>query len=116
LTKSERWILSEWRVARDRTTRFHEQLVAHRERTPFAEIDLLFKKRDLYVLVEVKSWRGELWAPEVISVRQAQRLVRARLFLEARLESPVQLWLAVVDPCDAGESGIRYFENWTGGF
>src|SRR5690606_26022205 len=113
LTKSERWILSEWVVALDRCRRFGETLISHRERTPYAEIDLLFTSKqptqvecsdrksvllspDL-TLVEVKSCRQrDVWGSDVISARQLQRLQRARFSLESRFRVPVRLCLAVV--------------------
>jgi Holliday junction resolvase-like predicted endonuclease len=84
-------------VARDRTQEFGEILLRHRERTPFAEVDLVLKKDSLVTLIEVKSSNGNLWGREVISYKQTQRLVRARYYLEAFFQVPTRLLLAVVN-------------------
>lgn len=104
---------------------FGETLLAHRERTPFAEIDLLLigpapgeggRDHRWLTLIEVKSWRGELWATDVISRRQRARLERARAYIEAKYARPTRLLLAVVELEAAGSRpGIRYFDAWTSG-
>ena len=117
LTKSERWILSEWQVAQDRVLRFNEELLLHRERTPFAETDLLFRTRvpstgtrgfrSYLHLIEVKSCLDEIWGDQVVSHRQIQRLYRARLYFESKAGCPVRLQIAVVSQT----LGIHYFEH-----
>jgi hypothetical protein len=127
LTKSERWILSEWLVAQDRVVRFNEELIFHREQTPFAEIDLVFRTQvplahdplaqvplvggggsgSYLNLIEVKSCVDEIWGDHLLSHRQRQRLQRARLYLEVRNRCPVRLQIAVVSQT----FGIHYFEH-----
>jgi len=112
-------------VAWDRVHSHGERLLAHRLRTPFAEIDLLFASGGTgggregaggfrgfqgLSLIEVKSWQGDLWRSDLISRRQVQRLERARLSLEARSGRPVRLLLAVVEM----SGRIRYFDDLTG--
>jgi Holliday junction resolvase-like predicted endonuclease len=110
LTRKERWILSEWRVAKDRVERCNEELLGHQIRNYFAEIDLIFQSRDEplrgLTIVEVKSWSGEIWKGELLSARQAFRLERSREALEAKSGRPVRLLLAVVGR-ETWE--IRYF-------
>ena len=110
MTTSERWILSEWRVAEDRRDRFGETLLAHRERTPFAEFDLLFSAHNrTATLIEVKTWSGAQWAQRPLNHRQEQRLIRTRAYLEARLAHPVKLILALVKYAGA-QSEITYLD------
>jgi Holliday junction resolvase-like predicted endonuclease len=117
LTRSERWILSEWLVAQDRVSRFGERLIFHRERTPYAEVDLVFESpsRSL-AIVEVKTWRGEIWGPDVISRYQLQRLMRARLYFESRFRRPTTLVLAVVQltgrELSTEQRQIHYYDDW----
>lgn len=127
LTKSERWILSEFRVARDRSSTHGDVLLAHRFETPYAEIDLCFETSSGdWLMIEVKSWDHDIWGSDFISRRQLQRLERARLWLEAkrlrvrstestrRLEqrgAGVRLLLAVV-PSGPGKR-IRYFQDFS---
>jgi Holliday junction resolvase-like predicted endonuclease len=102
--KNELWILSEWIVARDRVSRFRNSLLSHRERTPFAEVDLVFSSGDscqAITIIEVKTWRGDIWGPHLISRSQIGRLERARAFMESRTRKPVCLMLAVLDPVAA---------------
>lgn len=110
LTRSERWILSEWRVAQERALVYGEKLLAHRERTPFGEIDLLFENGERVLqLIEVKSWQRELWGESVVSPRQARRLKRARDWVEDSFQRPTALLLAVVS-----HDSIAYFEAGCG--
>jgi Holliday junction resolvase-like predicted endonuclease len=113
LTRSERGILSEFWVARDRSGSHAEILLAHRQKTPFAEIDLLFESADRSALhlIEVKSCAGEIWGPNVISKNQLLRLERARTWLEARENRLARLLLAVVQT-DASRPVISYFDHW----
>jgi len=100
LTKSERWILSEWMVACDRVSHFKEKLIDHRLQTPFAEVDLLFQARDHLIVVEVKSFDrnlyGDLWHTPAITKKQLSRLAMARESLSNRYRLPVRLLVAVV--------------------
>lgn len=57
-------------------------LLGHRLRTPMGEIDLVARKNDTLVVVEVKRRRSHRDAAGVINQRQRQRLCRAgRFFL-----------------------------------
>jgi Holliday junction resolvase-like predicted endonuclease len=114
LTKSERWILSEWLVATDRTLNHGERLLKHRERTPFAEIDLLtLSGCNRLLLIEVKTVKMEIWGERSLITRaQANRLLRARAWLEDSYQKPVSLSLAVVshDLQVSAPPNIQYFE------
>lgn len=98
-------------MAKDRILRFEEKLLLHRERTPYAEVDLVFgsPRSKSLSLIEVKSWNLEIWRQDLISRRQVARLERARFFLQEKFKCPVSLVLAVV-----GESEIRYFDDLSG--
>lgn len=116
MTKSERGILSEWRVAKDRVENHGDGLVLHRKRTPYAEIDLLFATDPssssshlprMLILIEVKSvGTRELWGADLISVRQLDRLKRARVHLSLRYRLPVRFLIAVVRT----PASIQYFD------
>jgi Holliday junction resolvase-like predicted endonuclease len=111
--KSELWILSEWLVARDRVCRFQDSLVAHRERTPYAEVDLVFSTQpplSELTIIEVKTWKGDIWGPHLISRQQIRRLERARAFMESRECKRVRLMLAVVDPFSSNPETVHYFD------
>jgi hypothetical protein len=120
LTKSERWILSEWRVAYDRVRNFKEVLIYHREKTPFAELDLVFAKPSLrgssanssLIVIEVKSWNsevlGDLWAEQILSRRQLFRLERACEYLRDHFKKSVHLEIAVASQSPG--TPIKYFE------
>jgi Holliday junction resolvase-like predicted endonuclease len=111
LTKRDRWILSEYLVACDRESRSNERLAAHRLRSPFAEIDLLFETRtpagaQSFVIVEVKSVDRDLWGRPPLTRPQRLRLERARFWLESRAKVPVRLVLA----CVTADGRITYFD------
>jgi Holliday junction resolvase-like predicted endonuclease len=108
LTKSDRWILSEYRVACDREVRLFEKLVAHRFRTPYAEVDLVFESQAgaSFTIVEVKSLDGDLWGRPPLTASQRARLERARFWLESRKTCQVRLLLA----CVTARGQISYFD------
>lgn len=60
------------------------QLVQKRLRTRFAEVDLLVKKNNLFVMVEVKSAPREGFENFRVSSKQKQRLKRVFQFLNQR--------------------------------
>jgi putative endonuclease len=62
------------------------RVLARRVRTPAAEVDLLCRRGDVLVLVEVKRRRGGLrgTASESLGPRQRERLTRAAGWLEPR--------------------------------
>jgi Holliday junction resolvase-like predicted endonuclease len=106
LTKSDRWILSEYRVACDRESKHIEKMIAHRLRTPYAELDLVFETREGFTVIEVKSVGADLWGRPPLTRSQRIRLERARFWLESRARAKVRLLLACVT-----ESGvIAYFD------
>ncbi len=118
MTKSDRWILSEWLVAKDRVERFGEPLLHHRQKTPYAEVDLILGsslRAGPVTVIEVKSVstnsKAQLWAGEVISRRQVQRLEKARWFIEIKAKRPTKLLLATVE-AKGGDAKpvIHYFE------
>jgi Holliday junction resolvase-like predicted endonuclease len=95
-----------------------ERLLAHRFKTPYAEIDLVFQdKSGRLNLIEVKSCDREIWSNEVISFRQRARLERARFFLESTRGVSVRVILAVVSLNASTDQNlslgsIRYFDDF----
>lgn len=73
------------------------KFIAHRMHTPYGELDLLFRSRDIYWAVEVKSSSNEAFAAHRLKKGQRVRLERIRLYLESQLRAPVILGLALVD-------------------
>ena len=70
--------------------------IAENLKTPFAEVDLLFKAPEGgYFIIEVKK---SLAAEIALSARQARRLSRAVQYLSRQFETIVRCHLAVVDP------------------
>ncbi|UOF01922.1 hypothetical protein MNR06_03005 [Bdellovibrio reynosensis] len=66
-------------------------------KTPFAEVDLLFRTPDNHVLmVEVKTNNISAFQNFRIGKRQKNRLVRALQFLSDRLDSLVEVHWAFV--------------------
>ncbi len=113
MTRKERWILSEWLVARAAAA-LGQELVEHQYETPYAEIDLLFRNRFGLTIFEVKSWNSDIYADfearTIITRRQLGRLERARQFVEARTGDLVRLQIAVVSHRLAHEPRIRVFD------
>ena len=126
MTKKDRWILSEYLVARDRVFNFNDSLIYHQQTTPYAELDLIFEsavveplKPDrkagggdpsrILTIIEVKSVSGEIWAGEVVSRKQTMRLERARWYVELQARRRTKLILATVQARPEGAL-IRYFE------
>lgn len=73
------------------------ELLAQRVRTPFAEVDLLFRAPEGHVLmVEVKTTNLADFQPFRISRKQKARLVRALYFLADHLDSLVEVHWAFV--------------------
>lgn len=73
------------------------ELLAQRLRTPFAEVDLLFRHTEGHlVLVEVKTAQLQDFQPFRVGQKQKQRLVRAMLFLAERWQLPVEIHWAFV--------------------
>lgn len=73
------------------------ELLAQRLRTPFAEIDLLFKTEVGHVLmVEVKTSNISDFQPHRISKKQKERQKRALLYLTSQLECLVEVHWAFV--------------------
>jgi Holliday junction resolvase-like predicted endonuclease len=118
LTKSDRWILSEFLVARDRTSLFGDSLLYHRQVTPYAELDLIFESTmrapdglvRCLTIIEVKSVSAGLWAREVVSRKQRLRLERARWYVELKAQRRTRLILATVETGPAGNPVIHYFD------
>lgn len=73
------------------------ELLAQRLKTPFAEVDLIFKTPEGHALmVEVKTTNLSEFQNFRISQRQKNRLIRALQFLTARLDSLVEVHWAFV--------------------
>ncbi|KYG63831.1 hypothetical protein AZI86_13510 [Bdellovibrio bacteriovorus] len=80
-------------------------------KTPFAEVDLLFRTPENHVLmVEVKTANIEDFQAHRITLRQKKRLMRALLFLAEKLESLVEVHWAFVTK----EGGVTIIENVSG--
>ncbi|MCM2282549.1 MAG: YraN family protein, partial [Bdellovibrionaceae bacterium] len=104
-----RGLCSEFLVARAAWSERGWRLRAHRLRTPFAEIDLIFEtpERQLHA-VEVKSL-GPLGLLEFrVSLRQRARLLGVREWLEVRSGAPTSMDLAVV----SHEDEIHWFPDF----
>lgn len=74
------------------------QLLKQRVKTPFAEVDLLFRSPQGHLLmVEVKSANQSCFYSARVSKRQSLRLARAASFLAARFSCLVEYHWAFVD-------------------
>lgn len=72
-------------------------LVAQRLKTPYAEVDLVFKNsQNQLVMIEVKSCNRDEFMTNRISYKQKQRLFRARQFLQENSKKEVLLFWAFV--------------------
>lgn len=73
------------------------QILAQRLKTPFAEVDLLFRSPEGHILmVEVKTANLQTYQVHRISWKQKARLIRALQFLAARFEALVEVHWAFV--------------------
>lgn len=87
------------------------ELLAQRVKTPFAEVDLLFKTPQQHLLmVEVKTANLLDFQPFRISQKQKARLCRALLFMAARWDLPVEIHWAFVTK----DGQITVFEDISG--
>lgn len=83
------------------------KFIAHRLKTPMAEIDLLFVCDSRAIAVEVKSSASDAFLFTRVGRRQKTKLRAARLFLESKYPE-VQLVLAVV----SHDASIELIENF----
>jgi Holliday junction resolvase-like predicted endonuclease len=74
-------------------------IIARRFETPFAEVDILAKKKNGLMMIEVKSLNAVNEMTGYLSSAQKRRLFRARIYLESRFKCPASLALAVVSQC-----------------
>lgn len=73
------------------------KILGHRIKTPFAEIDILFRSsKGVIVLLEVKSLSKWIWLESRVTKKQSDRLKRATIYLENKLNEPVQICMAYV--------------------
>lgn len=80
-------------------------------KTPFAEVDLVFKTPDDHLLmVEVKTSNVSDFQFYRISKNQKQRLLRALLFLAERYDMPVEIHWAFVTK----EGAVTIIEDISG--
>lgn len=70
--------------------------IASRLKTPFAEVDLIFKHRSVLYMIEVKTLSSLDFGLARVGYRQRQRLLQARLWLEGRENCDVALAFAYV--------------------
>lgn len=83
------------------------EILYHRFKTPFAEIDLVVKgKERQLVIIEVKKHFGRLNDRPVISEKQKQRLKRATQWITEHGHF-AELWLAVVGQ----DNKIQFFQD-----
>lgn len=73
------------------------ELLAQRVKTPFAEVDLIFKTPEGHALmVEVKTSNLSEFQNYRISQKQKSRLIRALQFLTVKLDSLIEVHWAFV--------------------
>lgn len=72
------------------------KLIKWRWQTPYAEVDLLFVYEGKYKIVEVKTSSCDDFKEFIVNRRQRKRLIKVREWLESKLNSEVELELAVV--------------------
>jgi Holliday junction resolvase-like predicted endonuclease len=107
ISTSDRGLFSEYLVYKYFKNRDFT-LLGHRYQTPFAEVDLIFKKAQTpAVLIEVKSTSSPAFFNHLIQFRQKAKLLRAREYLEAYLEEVV-IVLATV----RHDASIEIFEDF----
>lgn len=72
-------------------------LLGERIKTPFAEVDILFRSsRGQVVLLEVKSLSRWDWLESRLSHNQQARLKRAASYFEIKMKESVQICVAFV--------------------
>ena len=82
------------------------KLVSHRVQTPFAELDLIFKKADVLRIIEVKSISSWDFVSYRVTKKQKTRLIQAFNYLQQRFKGEVILELALV----SGNGDILFIE------
>ena len=77
---------------------YKAELIAHRYRSPFGEVDLLVRlPKGEILMIEVKSLSSEERREHRLGARQKMRLKRVFLWL-AEINANVLFWLVFVDP------------------
>lgn len=74
------------------------ELLKHRWRTPFGELDLLFRVRGELWCVEVKTLGHEVFLGHRLKPQQKQALRAIHGFVQDRFEQEAQLKVAYVKP------------------
>ena len=76
------------------------KLIRQRWKTPFAELDLVFKSanQDKIIIIEVKTNSHEETLDYRLGAAQRDRILRASLWLRYRQRRPVDCYLALVKP------------------
>ena len=64
------------------------KIIAHRLRTPVGEIDILAKKGDTWVIIEVKYRKTKTDAYHAITPHQQARLIKASLWISQQNNLP----------------------------
>lgn len=73
------------------------RILGQRIRTPFAEVDILFRSaQGQIVLLEVKSLTRWAWLETRLTRKQTERLKRAALYFSHKMNEPIQLCAAFV--------------------
>ncbi len=84
------------------------KILFRRFKSPFAEIDLVCRKADEIILLEVKSLSDADWVLQRISQRQRQRLKNALKYFQNHFCDEVRLHLAFV----SSDGEIEIFEDF----
>ena len=82
--------------------------VAHRLRTPFGEVDWVFKREGIWVCVEVKLWRATDDIHMCVKFAQKQRLRRAYEYLLSKVHKNLEFHLVVV----GSDGSVQVYEDF----
>ncbi|MAP24198.1 MAG: YraN family protein [Rickettsiales bacterium] len=72
------------------------KIVSHRVKTPFGEIDLIARKKNIYLFVEVKYRKTHYDSAFSLSYRQTQRIINAANFYQTQISCPTQIRFDVI--------------------
>jgi putative endonuclease len=72
------------------------KIASHRFKTPFGEIDLIARKKNIYLFVEVKYRKTHYDSAFSLSHRQIQRIINACNFYQSKMPSSAQIRFDVI--------------------
>jgi len=84
------------------------KLFAQRQMVCGVEVDLVFQRDSVLLVVEVKSLSSWEWLSHRLTVRQRRRLDRVVMALASRYNCPVHFQLAVVDK----KQSVKFFDEF----